>query len=297
MKLTRLQADGLLFFTTIVWGGAFVAQKFGNAQIDPSMFVGIRFAIAALLLFPFAYRERTKAPIKQASFWLYIAIGLCLAMANIIQQWGLTMTRVTNSGFITSLYAAMVPFAALFINKTPLRLLPTLAAVIAVAGAWLLSTNGQSISFDTGDLITLVSDIGWALQIIFIARAVKLDQQPLWIAFVQYAVTAAIGIALGLFGKPLTWHDLSLTMTPLLYTGVLSSAIGFTLPCIALRYTPEAEGAVIMSLEGVFCALAGAIFFDDKLSVLGMAGCGLIFLGVLMVELSPLLTRQTKTAG
>lgn len=292
MKLTRLQADGLLFITTIFWGSAFVAQKLGNAALDPAMFVGLRFMLAAVIMLPLAWREKRKAEKRQAPRWLYIAAGLSLGIANIMQQYGLTMTSATNSGFITSLYMAMVPFAAWLINKTPIRPLPTLAAVIAMIGAWLLSTNGQSVTLNRGDVITVISDIGWALQIIFMARAAKMEQRPFLMAFVQYTVTGVLGIGCGLIGKPLTTPDLITALPPLLYACIIPSCIGFTLPCFALRYTPEAEGAVIMSLEGVVCAIAGAIFLGDRLTQPGFLGCGLILLGVLMVELSPLLKRS-----
>lgn len=301
MKLSRLQADGLLFFTTIIWGSTFVAQKYGNALIDPSLFVGIRFLLAAVILFPFAWRERRRTPTQQPAdnhipHWLYVATGLSLAMASILQQWGLTTTSVTNSGFVTSLYVAMVPFAAWGINKTPIRPLPSLAALVAVVGAWLLSTDGKLVGFSQGDLITIISDIGWALQITLTARAARLNQQPFSIAFAQYAITGVIGLGLGLLGNTPTWADITGTLPPLLYASLLSSSIGFTIPCFALRYTPEAEGAVIMSLEGVVSAVAGAFFLGDRLTPLGLLGCALILLGVLMVELSPLLGRSIATA-
>src|ERR1700754_4603705 len=120
--MTRLRADFLLLVTALIWGTAFVAQKVGNGVIGPYMFIAGRFVLSALLLAPVAVREaRTAAPMRRRDIALAIGIGVTLFAGAAGQQVGLVMTTVTNAGFITSLYIAMVPFVSWAIMRTSVR--------------------------------------------------------------------------------------------------------------------------------------------------------------------------------
>jgi drug/metabolite transporter (DMT)-like permease len=291
--MTRLRADLLLLTAALIWGTAFIAQKVGNGFIGPYMFIAGRFVLSALLLAPLAVKEARAAPKLRRRDWLLaLGIGVTLFAGATMQQVGLLMTTVTNAGFITSLYIAFVPFVAWAIIRTAVRPLVLVAVAVSLLGAWLLADHGAATRLSAGDFLVLGSAGLFALHIVLVSIFQKAAHRPFFLSFTQYAVVALIAGAVGSAVEPIDWQMVRAALPSVAYAGLLSGGVGYTLQIVAQRYTPATEAALIMSLESVFAAVAAAVLLGERLTLLATLGCGLILLGVVMVEIVPLLPRR-----
>ncbi|MCT8998428.1 DMT family transporter [Chelativorans intermedius] len=294
--MTRLQANILLLTAGAMWGMGFVAQSTAMQAIGPFLFIGLRFAIACLSMLPFALREGARTPVRlRASDWRSFAlIGLLLFAGMAAQQVGLLTTTVTNAGFLTGLYVVMVPFfGVLLFRQWPHRIVWP-AALCALAGIWLLSGGGAT-ALVAGDWLTILCAAFWALQVIYIARAASRTGRPVTLAVAQFAVTALIALLIALAVEPIDPAAIRAALPEILYAGIFSGGIAFTLQVVGQRHTTAPQAAIFLSTEAVFAALFGAIFLGERLPPTGLAGCVLIFSAILLVEVVPAL-RSRRTA-
>ncbi|MCR4268249.1 DMT family transporter [Nitratireductor sp. ZSWI3] len=295
--MSRIQANLLLLLAGAMWGMGFVAQSTAMEAIGPFLFIGLRFAIAFITMLPFAlWESRGAAPLSPRDNRNFMAIGLLLFAGMAAQQIGLLTTTVTNSGFLTGLYVVMVPFlSVLLFRKWPHRVVWP-GALSALAGIWLLSGAG-SVSFRPGDWLTILCALFWALQVIMIARSAAHTGRPVTLAVTQFGVTAAIALAIAFLSEPVDIPAIRLALPEILYAGIFSGGIAFTLQVIGQRYTTAPQAAIFLSTEAVFAALFGAIFLGERLPPTGLAGCVLIFAAILLVELVPAMRpRQSATS-
>lgn len=294
--MTRFNADLLLMLCAFIWGTAFVAQKDLHAAAWPGLFVCSRFAISALLLLPLAVREARRDggahPAGPRHWALALIIGGCLCLGATMQQVALTGTTATNGGFLTAVYVAFVPFAVWLIAGTAPRPAVLGACAVTVAGAWLLAGHGKAQGWGRGDAILLLSDLVWALHITLIARFLGQLNRPYLLCFVQYTVTALGAGAYAWLAEQARLADVLSALPAILYAGIASGGIAYTLQIVAQRHAPAAEAALILSLESVFAAIAGALVLRERLTPMAALGCLLIFTGAVMVELAPALRRS-----
>jgi drug/metabolite transporter (DMT)-like permease len=275
----RLKADLTLLLVTIIWGSAFAVMRLAAGHGTIFYLNGLRFLLGALLLIPFAKIRAAFKPDKLiyvglAGFALYVAVGL--------QQAGLVTTSAGNAGFITSLYVVIVPFYLwLFWKQRPSPLIG-IAVVMAIAGGYLLSTGGN-FQVRPGDLLILVSSLFWGMHVVVVSKVQgKMDALPF--ALGQFSVCAALNLVTGIFVEHPSQVDMLAVLPAILYTGVVSIAVGFTLQVIAQKHTPANEAALIMSLESVFAALFGWLFLREILQPVQTAGCILILAAVVLVQ-------------
>ncbi|GLI93805.1 DMT family transporter [Methylocystis echinoides] len=300
--MTRLQADLALLFAALIWGTAFIAQKQGNDSIGPLTFVGLRFLLSWIALAPLAAYEHVSAgrrPLGKASMRLAGAIGLCLFAGTTLQQFGLLTTTATNAGFLSTLYVVLVPAILWAITGSRPRRVILIAAILSLAGSWFLTAHGAFGEWRRGDSFIVAADVAWAAGIclvpIFLARA----QRPFFLAFAQYGVAAVLGLLAGIALEPQSAAGVASALPSLLYAGLCSGGVAYTLQIVAQRYTPPAEAALIMSLESVFAALSGAILLGERLTGLAVLGCALILTGVVLAEAGPMMRKprpSRKTA-
>lgn len=290
-KFVRLRSDGVLLIAAIIWGTAFIAQKNANEHIGPVLFVGLRFVLSACILIPLVLYEAKKqsVPINKRDFSLAGLIGFCLFCGASLQQVGLVTTTATNGGFLTALYVVFVPFVVWIFTKKRPRAIVLLACVFSIAGAWLLAFNGHVQGAHLGDALLLIADLAWASAITLIPIFLNRTHRPFLLSFVQYSVTAVLGLFLGFLFEPASQLQIQLSMPAILYAGIVSGGLAFTLQIIAQKHIPTAEAALIMSLESVFAAIAGAIILGERLKLSAMSGCALILLAVIVVETAPML--------
>jgi len=298
--MTRARADASLLLVALIWGTTFVAQKVANAHVGPIFFVALRFLAAAAFLLPFALWEARRAsmPLVRADWNAAAGIGGCLCAGCWIQQTGLQTTSATNAGFLTSAYLVVVPLLAWVISGRRPRLPVLIAGLVAIGGAWLLGGGGGWAQWSRGDLIILAGDVFWALHITLIAHYQGMAARPIWLSLVQCAITGIVSLPVALLWQPATAAAIGAALPAIVFAGIFSSGVAFTLQIVAQRQTPPAEAALIMSLESVFAAAAGALLLNERLGLLESLGAVLIFAGIALVELSPLrLEARRRRAG
>jgi len=293
--MTRLRADLLLLFAAAIWGLAFVFQKTAMDHVGPLTFIAARGLVAAAALAPLAFLEQRRNPAPMGGGLLRIAGwgGALFFVAGWLQQYGLVTASVTNTGFLTSLYVIFTPFIVWIAFRKPPARVVAIAVALAAAGTWALG-GGNVGGFGTGDLLVAVSAIFWAIHLVVTGASGKHDA-PLTFTCIQFAVVAAIAMAAAVMFEGVEARSLLAAWDSILYVGVLSSALTFTLLAVAMRHTPAAEAAILVSMETVFAALAGAFLLGERLSLLGWAGAGLMLAATLLVQLAPTLTRKLAT--
>ncbi|WP_243309858.1 DMT family transporter [Fundidesulfovibrio agrisoli] len=284
-----LRADILLLITALVWGFAFVAQRVGMEHVGPFVFNGVRFALGACALLPLAIRSTGRIFPRECSnapAWLgYLCAGAALTAGASLQQIGMLHTTAGNAGFITCLYVILVPlFAALLGRRTPLG--TVLGALCAVAGMYLLSINEQ-FRINPGDLMELIGAFFWAGHVL-VAAWFAPRMNPIHLAVGQYAVCSVLSLIFAVVtGESFALDGLMDAAVPILYGGLLSVGLAYTLQLVAQRDANPSHAAIILSLESVFAALGGWLLIGETLTPRGMAGCALMLAGMLLSELWP----------
>lgn len=291
--MTRLQANLVLGLAALIWGSSFVVQQIGTGELGSMSFTGARFLVGALVVFPFALKQFKKVqksdrPIGRSD-WLGLAgTGLVLYTAATLQQYGILRTSVTNSGFLTALYVPMVPFIGLIIFKKWPHWSVWPASVGCFLGTYIMS-GAQSVALASGDWWVIASTIFWASHVIVVGAMARRTNAPLVVACGQFLFCGIFGLIVGGIVELPSYAHFVGAMWGILYIGLFSVGIAFTLQVVGQRYTPAPDAAIILSSETVFAALGGAIFLGERLGTLQLFGAGLIFAGILAVELLPML--------
>lgn len=286
--MTRTKANLLLLLAGAVWGMGFVAQSTAMDAIGPMLFVGLRFVLAFLVVLPFAIFEsrRAESPLAAPDMHGFVWIGLFLFFGMAVQQIGLLTTTVTNAGFLTSLYVIFVPILMVVVMRRFPHPVIWPGALVALTGIWLLS-GGQISALNSGDALIILCALFWAGQVLLIGIFATRSARPLTLSAVQFAVCAILGLVAAFFTEPIAWSAIVAAAPEIIYAGVFSSGLAFTLQVIGQRYTSAAQAAIFLSSEALFAALFGAVFLGERLAGFGYLGCLLIFVAMLAVEIVP----------
>ena len=291
MQKHTLKGNLILLLTAVIWGISFVSQRVGMEYIKPNTFNGLRTMLGALVLVPFILvRERTgkSKPTngKQTNRRLLtggLICGVLLCLASTLQTWGMVYTTSGKSGFITAMYMIFVPIIGLFIGKR-IRLFTVLGIVCGVVGMYLLTLSGSELVLNKGDLITLVCAVIFAFHIMVIDR-LSSEVDGVKLAFLQFFVCGTINIILMLLFENPDWSLVRSCTVPILYSGILSCGVAYTLQIIGQQYAEPTPASIIMSLESVFAALAGWVLLSEALQPEEILGCVLMFAAIIIVQL------------
>ncbi len=295
--VTRIQANLFLLLSGAIWGAGFVAQSTAMDSIGPLWFIGLRFAIATAVAAPLALWEHRKAeqPMPKSSIRNFLWIGLALFAGAVTQQLGLLTTTVTNSGFLTGLYVVFVPMlTVIFLRRKPHWIIWP-AAGMAVLGIFLLS-GGKLAGLNSGDFLTIVCAVFWALQVMLVGIFVGRSGRPMLLSMVQFSVCAVLGCAAGAIFEPLDLTAVANALPEILYAGFFSSGIGFICQVVGQRYTTAPQAAIFLSSEALFAALLGVLLLGETITPVGYIGCAVIFAAMLIAEIVPELTKP-KSVG
>jgi len=288
-----LRADWLLLLTAVIWGTAFVAQRAGMEYVGAFTFNGIRFALGMFVLIPLAMRgpkKRTsisnpgnqRRATRSQALWGGGLAGLVLFSGASLQQVGLIYTTAGKAGFITGLYVIIVPILGLFWGFKSTRG-GWLGACLAVVGLYLLSVT-KNLTLAPGDLLVLLGAFFWAAHVLILSwLSPKMNRIRL--ACAQYAVCSALSLIVAGLTENIALDSLLQASIPILYGGIMSVGIAYTLQVIAQKYAPPAHTAIILSLESVFAAVAGWLILGEIMSIRGMIGAGLMLAGMLTAQL------------
>lgn len=286
--MTRIQANLALLLAAAIWGGGFVAQSTAMNHVEANWFNALRFGLATLAVLPFAWMESRKATRKltRGEIASFVIVGTFLFLAQTAQQFGLKTTTVTNASFLTGLYVIIVPVVSVLFLKYRPHWVIWPASLASLTGIFLL--NGASLqTLSPGDSLTILCAGFFAIQILMTGRIMQTVSRPLTLAAAQFAVTTLLCTGAAASLEPITISDIVSGMPQILYGGLLSSGLAFSLQIIGQRYTTSSQAAIFMSSEALFGAMLGAYFLHETLPPIGYMGCGLLFLAMLAVEVVP----------
>lgn len=288
MKAATFKSDALLLLTAAIWGFAFVAQRMGMDHVGPFTYSGVRFALGALTLAPLLLAGRRSsddffAPMSSREFVCGGGLlGGVLFAAVSLQQMSLLYTTAGKAGFITGLYVVIVPILGLFWGQRPSA--GTWAgAGLAAAGLYLLSVTAD-FRIEYGDGLVLASAFFWGLQVLMVAW-LSPRTRPVSLAFYQFSVCALLSLIGAVLFESWRWAAVAAAAGPILYGGVLSVGVAYTLQVVAQRDAHPAHASILMSLEAVFAVFGGWMLLGETLSQRGLAGCALMLAGMLLSQL------------
>lgn len=293
--MSRPLAALMLVVTTMLWGFAFVAQKSGMDTMGPLTFAGVRYLVGGLCVLPLALweRQRRPAPLTKANWLLILAMSAVFFAGSALQQTGLALTTATNAGFLTGLYVFFVPLLGFFLFRTRPHPIIFVCVPLALVGIYYLNGGGLG-SFNTGDLVIVVSAVFWAMHVILLGRIATATGLPVFVSAVSFLFAGAGALVLALLFEAPSLEGITAGWMQLAYAAVLSTAVAFTFQAIGQQYVPPANAAVILSAESLFAALGGALLLGDRLPPIGYAGAALIFVAIVAVEaLPPLWVRRS----
>ena len=295
MKSQKLKGNLLLLLTALIWGTAFVAQSSAMDHIGPFSFMAVRYLLGGLVLLPIIFiftKEKTKDRKTLLSGGL--CCGVFLFVASAFQQVGIQYTTTAKGGFITALYVIFVPLIGLFFKRRPGWLI-WLSVALSILGFYLLCMN-EKLVLQKGDALMLCSALCFAGHILVIDYfSPKTDGVKM--SCLQFFVCSALSaVFMLIFEKP-NIYMVAAAGIPILYTGILSSGVGYTLQIVAQKFTDPVVASLLCSLESVFAALAGFVCWklglisNGGLSLRELFGCILVFSAVILAQL-PLPKRK-----
>ncbi len=289
MANKTLRSNLLLLLTAAIWGFAFVAQRVGMEHVGPFTFNGVRFALGSLSLVPLIFyfnrnkkSEGSQNPQGKSVLTAGIIAGSVLFIAASLQQVGLIYTSAGKAAFITSLYIILVPILGLFLKQHIGRGIWA-GASVSLLGLYLLSVTEQ-FTVSKGDVFELASTVFWAAHILIIGYfSVRVD--VLKLSCLQFATCSLLSLVTALLFENINPVGIYEALIPILYGGIGSVGIAYTLQVIGQKNAKASHAAIIMSMENVFAALGGFLILHETLGVRGILGCALMFSGLLVSQL------------
>ena len=291
MNRQKIRSTAALFLATVIWGFAFIAQSVGMERIGPFTFQMVRCGLAVIFLFLLCPIMEAKKHTLRASLAKWadpklwkagILCGLALFVAASLQQIGLISTDAGKAGFITAMYIVLVPVLGIFLG----RKIPKAAVcsvILAVAGLYLLSALGSS-GLGLGDLCLMGCALAFAVQITCV-DALAADLDGIRLNSVQALTVAVLSLPFAFLTETVVISDLLACWGPLVFAGVLSMGVAYSLQIVGQKALEPTTASLIMSLESVFAALGGAWLLGESMTLPELAGCGLVFAGVVISQL------------
>ncbi|NLY76260.1 MAG: DMT family transporter [Firmicutes bacterium] len=297
MSNRTLRSNLYLLLTAAIWGLAFVAQRVGARYVEPFAFNGVRFALGGLSLIPLLVLSAKKSGPKPGfkpgnALPAGIIAGTVLFIASSLQQIGLAETEAGKAAFITGLYMVIVPLLGIFL-KHQIHLFNWIGVAIAGTGLYFLSVSG-GFSVVRGDLLELGGAFFWALHLLLIDNFIK-KADLLKLSFFQFLTCSLLSTAVALFTESAAWDALRHAVIPILYGGIFSVGIAYTLQAAGQKYAKPSHAAIILSLEAVFAAVGGLVILGEKLGARGYLGCLLMLTGMLVSQFQSIQKTPTNT--
>lgn len=273
-----------LLVVAAIWGFAFVAQSRGMAALGVFTFNGVRFALGGIVLLPWLLlrgeTEGSRSPWRAAPSGLLI--GLVLFCATTLQTQGMSTTPAGKAAFITGLFIVFVPLTGMFLGrKIPWN--AWIGCAASLCGLRLLCLK-SGLQFDFGEILVLTSTFLWTIQILLIDHFSS-REDPAWIAFWQFVLCAVLSLLCALVFEPGRFRDVPAAWLPVLYGGVLSVGVGYTLQIVGQKGVPAARAAIVLSLEAVFATFGGWLLLGERLGIRELCGCALMLGGMVASQL------------
>lgn len=294
--MNALKSNLLLLLAAAIWGFAFVAQRVGMEHVGPYTFNGIRFLLGSLSLIPLIIYLRRDSASSQAgpksALLPGILAGLVLFIAATLQQIGLMHTTAGKAAFVTALYIVLVPIIGMFLGQLVSKG-TWVGCFVSVLGLYFLCIQ-ESASIQSGDLLELIGALFWASHILVIGHFSR-QVDPLKLSCFQFLTCSLLSLAAAVLFETITLNSIMAAAIPILYGGICSVGIAYTLQVVGQQYSPPAHSAIILSMETVFAAIGGFLLLGEVLKGMEILGCVLMLSGMLISQLVGL--RATAHKG
>lgn len=283
-----LKSEFLLLIAAIIWGFAFVAQRAGMEFIGPFSFNGIRFALGSISLLPLILYQKNRGIIKTNSQDKRLTLiggllgGVVIYIAASLQQIGIVYTSAGSAGFITTLYVIFVPILGMF-RKHVVGSQTWVGVILALVGLYFLSVTDQ-LTLAPGDGLVFIGAIFWAVHVLVIAEFAP-RTNVISLSAIQFAVCAVLSLLTALFYETISWEQISNASLPILYAGIMSVGVAYTLQVVGQKHAPPTHAAIILSLESLFAALGGWLILSETMTSRKMLGATLMLAGVIISQL------------
>ena len=296
-----LRGNIFLILASVAWGTTFVVQRTAMDHLGPFTYSGLRFLLGALFLLPLAahrFTRKVSPGMGDARIKTSLLIGASCLTGSLVclginlQQIGMIFTTAGKAGFITGLYVIIVPFLGVFLGHRA-NLGVWIGASLALAGLYLLSVT-EAMTLAPGDAWILASAFVWACQVLTLGwLSPKID--TVMLAFGQSFVCGVLSLLIALCVEDISMSAISAARIEILYGGIISVGLGFTLQVSGQKYSPASHAAVIMQLEAVFAALSGWIFLEEVMNSRALGGAALMLVAMLVAQFLP--SWRTLKAG
>ena len=311
----------LLVLGAMIWGAAFSAQRAGMDHLEPFTFSAIRMLLGGIVMIPVAAwtgRKRKAAePEREGNPGTVTAetarvggipgwgclsaqrkagllCGLFLFAANSLQQQGLVYTSAGKAGFLTALYVVLVPVAGVVLFRKRTGWPVWTGVGMAVAALFLLCVPAEGFRLEGGDLLVIGCAVCFTGQILCVDHYAPLVNGAA-LARDEFLVTGILSLPVALLTEQISWEGIQGAMIPILYTGILSCAVGYTLQIVGQRDVNPTVASLLMCLESVFAVLTGALLLGERMTVREGIGCVLMFSAVILAQTGPWIAGRKRT--
>jgi len=291
MKKEEVKSSALLLLTAAIWGFAFVAQRVGMQHVGAFTFNGLRFMLGSISLLPIlyfanrkskeSYDDKKEVSDNKSVIIAGIIAGSVLFFGASLQQVGLIYTTAGKAGFITGLYIVIVPILGLLL-KQKTNVATWLGVLVAAVGLYFLSVN-EGFYIEFGDLLELIGAVFWAVHILVIDHFTK-KVDALKLSFAQYITCSVLSLITAFVFEDINFGVIPQVLIPLLYGGIMSVGVAYTLQVVAQKHAKPSHAAIAMSMESVFASIGGLLLLGEIMPLRGYLGCGLMLAGMLLSQ-------------
>lgn len=282
--------------TALIWGTAFVFQRVGMESIEPITFNAARMALATIATGLVAFLTQRKGQnssenrtaVEQRQYKRNTIIGgICcgcfLSLGSILQQMGLVYTTAGKAGFITAMYMLLVPIIGFVFFKKKNTWLVWLSVLLGVVGMYFLCISGK-LRLSYGDALVCICAVFFSCHILCCDHFARRGN-PIWISAIQFATVTVISFVAAMIAEEPSVAKLVSATIPIIYCGIVSGGIGYTLQIVAQKYTDPTIASLLMSMESVFAVIAGAILLHEHMSIRELSGCVIMFAAIVLIQI------------
>ena len=295
MRRTKPLGIVLLLITAIIWGSSFVAQSIGMESVDAFTFTGIRTALGMLFLLPFTLIINKGFDLRKSTLKKGLILGIVFSIAQNFQQFAFYYSTSGKIAFITAFYMFFVPLFSVIFLKKRIAVLTWLSILLGLLGLFLLCLDPSDLTnINMGDILALICAIFYAVQIMLIDKFMGENISGVQLSFMQFFVAAIISIvAMFIFEQP-NLADIKTAAPSLLYSGIMSCGIAYTLQIIGQKHASPVVASLLMCLESVFAVIAAAIVLHENMLPREMAGCLIMFAAIILSQVSETLSAKKR---
>ena len=291
VKKRQLIGSLILTLTAIIWGTAFAFQRSGVDAITPITFTASRMTLSAVAVGLVALLQRKKISVdiekrkteRTNTIAGGLSCGFFLASASILQQMGIVYTSAGKAGFITALYVLIVPVISIIFFRKRYSFIVWIAVAMGVAGMYLLCMT-ESFRLNHGDTLIFFCALLFSGHILCCGHFGS-KGDPIQISAIQLVVTASVSWILAFLTEKPSLQSIVDAIVPILYCGIMSGGVGYTLQVVGQKFTDPTVASLLMSLESVFAAIAGAVILKERMTVRELLGCIIMFIAIIIVQI------------